>query len=223
MQTSHIGTLVEGRRERKKRERRNAIAQHALALFAAEGFDNVTIREVAEAADVSEPTVFNYFPSKESLVFHQDQAREAAIIEAVRDRAHGTPVLAAFQACALAFLDFEWPVTFVQFVRVVQSSPRLQQYRREVYARHAQALAACLRQEDPNLEAVTAASLALGLMGVAVAASENLGQRVMAGQAPRRAARAVRAESERAFALLGRGLADFGVREPPPLRRGHVR
>jgi AcrR family transcriptional regulator len=215
--------LAEGRRERKKRERRDAIAQHALALFAAEGFDRVTIREVAEAADVSEPTVFNYFPSKESLVFYQDQARETAMIEAVRQRAEGTTILDAFQACALAFLDFEWPVTFVQFVRVVQSSPRLQQYRREVYARHAQALAGYLRQEDSKLESVTAASMALALMGVAVSASENLGQRVMAGQTPRRAARAARTEAERAFTLLGRGLADFGVREPPVVRRRHAR
>jgi AcrR family transcriptional regulator len=223
MQTS-MSTPVEGRRERKKRERRDAIARHALALFAAQGFDSVTIREIAEAADVSEPTVFNYFPTKESLVFHQDQAREAAMIEAVRERAEGTAVLVAFEACALAFLDsFEWPVTFVQFVRVVQASPRLQQYRREVYARHAQALAACVRQEDPTLDAVTAASLALALMGVAVAASENLGQRVMAGQALRRAARATRTDAERAFALLARGLADFGVQEPMAARGRRAR
>jgi len=133
-------------------------------------------------------------------------------------------ILVAFEACALAFLDsFEWPVTFVQFVRVVQASSRLQQYRREVYARHAQALAACVRQEDPTLDAVTAARLALALMGVAVAASENLGQRVMAGQALRRAARATRTDAERAFALLGRGLADFGVQEPIAARGRRAR
>jgi AcrR family transcriptional regulator len=222
MQTS-TGISAEGRRERKKRERRDAIARHALALFAAEGFDNVTIHEVAEAADVSEPTVFNYFPTKESLVFHQDQAREAAMVAAVRERAEGTSVLTAFEACALAFVDFEWPVTFVEFVRVVQSSPRLQQYRREVYARHAQALAAYLRQEDPKLDGVRASSLALALVGVAVAASESLGQRVMAGQAPRRAASAARGEAERAFALLGQGLADFGVRQPTAPRRRRAR
>ena len=222
MQTS-TGTSAEGRRERKKRERRDAIAQHALALFAAEGFDNVTIHEIAEAADVSEPTVFNYFPTKESLVFHQDQAREAAMVAAVRERSEGISVLIAFQASALAFVDFDWPVTFVQFVRVVQSSPRLQQYRREVYARHAQALAAYLRQEDPKLNSVSATSLALALMGVAVAASESLGQRVMAGQEPRRAASAARGEAERAFALLGHGLADFGARAPTPSRGRRVR
>lgn len=222
MQTS-MERSAEGRRERKKRERRDAIAQHALALFAAEGFDNVTIREVAEAADVSEPTVFNYFPTKESLVFHQDQAREAAMIAAVRQRAEGTTVLAAFQSCALALVDFEWPVTFVQFVRVVQSSPRLQQYRREVYARHAQTLAAYLRQEHPRLNGVIATSVALALMGVAVAASESLGQRVMAGQAPRRAASSARGETKRAFALLAHGLADFGVREPTPAGRRRAR
>jgi AcrR family transcriptional regulator len=33
------------------------------------------MRDVARAADVSEPTVFNYFPTKESLVFHEELCR----------------------------------------------------------------------------------------------------------------------------------------------------
>jgi AcrR family transcriptional regulator len=209
---------MEGMRERKKRERRAAIAAHALTLFATHGFENVTIREIAQAADGSEPTVFNYFPTKESLVFHEDRARESALVDAVRERAVGETVLDAFQARALDVLDRDWRETLVEWIRVVQSSSRLQQYRRELYARHAHTLADLLRQEHPELETVTAESLARALMGVVASAHETLGQRILTGQAPRRVGPSVRAEAERAFELLGRGLAEFGRRQPAQRR-----
>ena len=76
---------TEGLRERKKRERRKAISDVAMGLFAERGYDAVTVAEIARAADVSEQTVFNYFPAKEDLVFdEEEQMREA--LEA-RDRA----------------------------------------------------------------------------------------------------------------------------------------
>lgn len=59
----------------------------------------------AEAADVSEPTVFNYFPTKESLVFNEDRERELALLQAVRDRPPGTSVVVAFRDKALELLD----------------------------------------------------------------------------------------------------------------------
>src|SRR4051812_5213589 len=59
--------LMEGLRERKKRETRDAIAAAALALFLERGFDAVTVADVGVAANVSEKTVFNYFATKEDL------------------------------------------------------------------------------------------------------------------------------------------------------------
>lgn len=59
----------EGLRERKKRERRAAIARAALDLFDRQGFRATTVAQVAEAADVSPRTVFAYFPTKEDLLF----------------------------------------------------------------------------------------------------------------------------------------------------------
>jgi AcrR family transcriptional regulator len=56
-----------GLRETKKLKTRQEIAGTAMGLFARRGFDHVTVAEVAEAAGVSEKTVFNYFPTKEDL------------------------------------------------------------------------------------------------------------------------------------------------------------
>lgn len=58
-----------GLRERKKRQRRAAIAAAALRLFDTQGFRATTVAQVAEAAEVSPRTVFAYFPTKEDLLF----------------------------------------------------------------------------------------------------------------------------------------------------------
>ena len=63
-----MAATTEGLRERKKRQTHEAIAEAAMALFVEHGFDAVTVADVARAADVSEKTVFNYFPAKEDLV-----------------------------------------------------------------------------------------------------------------------------------------------------------
>ena len=78
-----------GLRERKKKQTRHVIAETALRLFNERGFDAVTVAQVAKAADVSEATVFNYFPTKESLFFGQMQSFEEALIQAVRERSGG--------------------------------------------------------------------------------------------------------------------------------------
>ncbi|MFD5556646.1 TetR/AcrR family transcriptional regulator [Streptomyces sp. NPDC127068] len=57
----------EGLRERKKRRTRQHLSDVATGLFLERGFDAVTIAEIAEAADVSVNTVYNYFPAKEDL------------------------------------------------------------------------------------------------------------------------------------------------------------
>jgi AcrR family transcriptional regulator len=65
LEAAHAGeepVAVEGLRERKKHRARQRISNVATALFLAEGFDNVTVARIAEASEVSEQTVFNYFP-----------------------------------------------------------------------------------------------------------------------------------------------------------------
>lgn len=71
---SVAGEIVEGLRERKKRLTRQLISDTATAMFLDRGFDAVRVIEVAAACDVSEKTVYNYFPTKESLVLDREEA-----------------------------------------------------------------------------------------------------------------------------------------------------
>jgi len=61
-----------GLRERKKLKTRAAIQKEAMRLFLDKGFDETTIEEIADAAEISPSTFFNYFPSKEAVVFQDD-------------------------------------------------------------------------------------------------------------------------------------------------------
>ena len=81
-----------GLRESKKRQTRAAIAQAAADLFRDHGFAAVTVDDVAAAANVSRQTVFNYFPTKEQMLFDREEEIEAALrLALVRDQADGTP------------------------------------------------------------------------------------------------------------------------------------
>src|SRR5919106_4490102 len=91
------GAQIEGLRARKKRVARETIAAAARRLFAERGFDTVTVAEVAAAADVSEKTVFNHFPTKEDLAFAGREEGLAQVVAAIAERPPGSSVLDVFR------------------------------------------------------------------------------------------------------------------------------
>jgi AcrR family transcriptional regulator len=121
-----------GLRDRKKARTRDGIADAAISLFLARGFDNVSVVDIAAAAEVSKPTLFRYFATKEDLVLHRiaDHSGEAARV--VRDRPAGISPLTALHRHFRAGLDGYEPVTglndhpvVVAFHRLVFTTPSL--------------------------------------------------------------------------------------------------
>ncbi len=120
-----------GLRERKKRRTRVQIADTAMGLFLRDGFDQVTVAAVAEAAEVSMTTVFNYFPTKEDLFFDRSDAVINHLSAVVRDRPAGTSII---EACRSEFLSSvercEWTSGLGQgmrnFYALVDASTALQ-------------------------------------------------------------------------------------------------
>jgi AcrR family transcriptional regulator len=84
-------------RERKKLATRRSLRRTALDLVAERGFAHVTVDDIAEAADVSTRTFFNYFPSKEAALFGTDPERATALRERVAHEAPGEPALDALR------------------------------------------------------------------------------------------------------------------------------
>src|SRR5258707_15823045 len=83
--------------ERETRAARRSLRRVALDLVAERGFGHVTVEDIAEAADVSPRTFFNYFPSKEAALFGADPERVAALRERILREAPGEPVLNALR------------------------------------------------------------------------------------------------------------------------------
>jgi AcrR family transcriptional regulator len=127
---SNRGDLEGGLRERKKRETRQRISDIATALFIERGFDQVTVAEVAAAADVSKVTVFNYFPRKEQLFFDRGIEGMELLEGALRSRAPGTSVTEAVRNLILDLAAQRHPLSGLRdgvhgFWLVVAASPTL--------------------------------------------------------------------------------------------------
>ncbi|MFJ6463525.1 TetR/AcrR family transcriptional regulator [Streptomyces sp. NPDC091387] len=141
-------TPTVGRRERKKAATRQAIADAALELFLEHGFEQVSVRDVAERADVSTTTLFAHFPGKEALVFDREAEVEAELTAAVRDRPAGQDVVEALRAHALtSWVRVASDPRRDRFTALVDGTPALREYWERMWMRHAGALGAAIAAE----------------------------------------------------------------------------
>jgi AcrR family transcriptional regulator len=206
-----------GLRERKKQKTRQLIGETAHRLFIERGFDAVTVAEVAREADVSEGTVFNYFPTKEELFYSGMEAFETQLIAAVRERPPGESALSAFRRFVLdgtgRLESEEVADTIATAARIIAASRALQAREREVVAEYTSELAAVIadapRRHAHDVEAWAAANALVGVQRALVA---HVRAAVLAGRRGRALATEARAEGKRAFTLLERGLADYAVK-----------
>jgi len=199
-----------GLRETKKQQTRQAIADRAMELFATRGFDHVTVAEVAQAAGVSEKTVFNYFPTKEDLFYDEVPAREAALVASVRERKPGQSILDALRQESVAHCGRMCTPGFASFARIIEESPALRVKELEVMAGFARTLSDAIQAElgIDELDARVAASLLIGVQRQFFLIARK---RALDGRHGPAAERRLRADLERAYELLEHGLGSLRI------------
>jgi AcrR family transcriptional regulator len=211
---------AEGLRARKKRLMRQQLSDTATRMFVERGFDAVRVAEVAEACGVSEKTVFNYFPTKESLVLDRLEVTMASLRTGLAE-----PAVPPTEA-ALRILDRElnamttWlnsqddPAEAAEAIRrfgdLIRATPSLRAYQSDMMdqfvslAAEILAARAALQAEDP--EPQIAARALLGLWHVQ---AESL-RKHLSGP-PGQIRELVTADVRRAARLIDRGLSSFAV------------
>ncbi|MFE6893397.1 TetR/AcrR family transcriptional regulator [Streptomyces sp. NPDC057694] len=197
-------------RELKKQRTRETLSETAVRLFMERGYDQVSVAEVAAAAEVSKPTLFRYFAAKEDLVLHRFADHEDEAARVVAGRAAGESALEALRRHFLAGLERRDPVTglcdhpaVLAYQRLLYGTPALVARLYGYQERSEKALAAALG--GPEFEARLAAGQIVAVQRVL--AQEN-GRRIAAGES----ADAIAADAVRAaglgFGQLARGLGE---------------
>ena len=200
-----------GLRERKKQATRQRITEAAIALFSQHGFERVPVADIAAEAEVSSATVFNFFPTKEDLIYDGMASFNETLLAAVRGRSAGTSVVQAFRDHVLqprgVLADPGSPVmdSLALVARVVGGSPSLQARERLEADRAAEALRDLLADElgDNGLRPWAAAA---ALVGTTRGMSREIQQAAAEGRVTKAFARKLLADAGTAIDLVGAGL-----------------
>lgn len=127
-----------GRRARKNAQTRQALADAARKLFLEKGYDQVSVKEIAEEVDVSVPTVFKHVPDgKQALMFDDGVERRASLLSAVCERQAEQSVMAAlrqFMAGRGPFVTNPSP-DFRRRTELIMNTPELRDYTRTLWIR----------------------------------------------------------------------------------------
>jgi AcrR family transcriptional regulator len=213
---------TEGLRERKKRLMRRQLSDTATEMFMERGFGAVRVSEVAQACGVSEKTVYNYFPTKESLVLDRLDVTVASLRTGLTEPGV-CPVQAALQILAtelgamtswLARQDdpVQAGTTMARFGRLVSATPALRAHQSDmmdqfvVVAAQAMAERAGMSPDDPEPQIVATA-----LLGLWHIQFQSLVKYLDGTRTPAQVHEAVTADVHRAARLIDTGLGPFGV------------
>jgi AcrR family transcriptional regulator len=186
-------------------------------MFIERGFDDVTVAEVAAAADVSVATIFNYFETKEELFFD----REGQVIETLRrfilERKAGETITSVLHREFLAAIDAGLPHLMADgasFLRTIEGSSALRARVRLGFEIAEASLAETIAEEteavagDPTPHIVAAMLVAIQRTLV-----ESAGAAALRGDAVASTKRRLRQACDRAFVLLDGGMRGYGKKK----------
>jgi AcrR family transcriptional regulator len=115
-----------GLRERKKLRTRAAIQKEAMRLFLERGFEETTIEDIAAAVDISPSTFFNYFPSKEEVVFEDElDPLVLTAFDALPDETHPVRRLRMAMRAVFGHLTPEQDRMMRQRMQLLATTPEL--------------------------------------------------------------------------------------------------
>jgi AcrR family transcriptional regulator len=212
-----------GRRQRKKDETRRAIALAAMRLFLENSFDNVTIAQIAETADVSVNTVFNYFPTKEDLFFGSNPGGDSGLAHLAKTRKPHEAVIVFLRRLLDESIErfTTTPTSLAEIAymaalrRVLEQSPALQVHAAQTARRathdvedsFTQALAQDVKAKGTDLTPRLVASQVLAVYSTLFLEAQR---RQRAGEKPEKIQAVLKAATAAALHLLENGIGDYG-------------
>lgn len=173
-------------RERKKAQTRERIADVAAHLFAEHGFDEVSVLDVAHLADVSEQTVYSYFPAKHDLALDRAQAIRQRYYDVVVDRPDGTSPAAAVRVLAAEDIECYRTTSTTEargeFYALCISSPVVRRFGLEVRDGQVQAIGSAITETCPGLHPALVHTHAAALVSVFQMLADRIGRSVLNGE-----------------------------------------
>ncbi|MFI9566978.1 TetR/AcrR family transcriptional regulator [Streptomyces rishiriensis] len=206
-----------GLRERKKLQTAMRIYRTAVELFLERSFDDVSVQEIADAAEVSKMTVFNYFGTKEDLVFRPMEEHFSDAARAVRERRRGESAAEAVRRQFLEMVEGRDPAIGLhgeplarEIRAVILATPVLRERAYVLSEKGARELAGLLAEEtgDETLAVIAAATLTAARNALV----EEHHRRIAAGESVDEVAADAAERARKAFALVEAGLGDYARR-----------
>jgi AcrR family transcriptional regulator len=174
-----------GLRDRKKVQTRHRLADVAARLFAEYGYDAVSISDVARAADVSDQTVYNYFPTKPDLVLDRDEEIRERYGQVMMERAEGVTPADALRALLhediARYHDADFSMARGEFPAQCLTSPVLRRFALESRNRQAETVAEAISATRPELHPIVVRAHAAALISVFQTITARIGSSVLDG------------------------------------------
>jgi AcrR family transcriptional regulator len=211
-----------GLRERKKAVLRQHISDTATELFLQRGFDAVHIKEIAQVCDVSEKTVYNYFPVKEALLLDREDAMSEGLRRALTN--YDTSTVQAMVGLLRDEVEFmteglkshKSPAKAMamvrQFLHLLETHPSLMMYQQNIMDRLVDTTAGLLSQRNNSPvdapETRIAAEMLIGLWNLQHRALRNY---VISKNTPNSIANSTNRDVAQAAKVIERGLSSIGL------------